>query len=229
MTHQDRKPKQLSLDLTSPPTWGGRRAKSGRKKKGVVPHARRPSHSKSYPVHVTLRLAPHVWSLRSQRGFERFERALRETNRRGLVRVAHFSVQLGHIHMIVESTDRPSLAGGIKGFEVRLARLVNAMMGRRGRLFGDRYHARALRSPREVRNALVYVINNRIHHAPDRAGAGFVDAYSSGPFFDGWSTFVRSRSACTGTGPPVSNPRTWLLETGWRRRGLIAVGEAPAS
>jgi len=224
MTVRDSKPKQLSLDQALPPTWGGARRNAGRKKKGVVPHARRPSHAKSYPVHVTLRLARHVWNLRSQRGFAMVERALRSTNRRGLARIVQFSVQTDHIHLLVESPDRRSLAGGIKGFEVRLARLLNEMMSRKGRAFGDRYYARALRSPREVRNALVYVLNNRAHHAPERTGPGYVDRFSSGPFFDGWSTNVTAESACTGTGPPNARPRTWLLETGWRRRGLVVPG-----
>jgi len=40
-------------------------------------------------------------------------------------------------------------------------------------VWGDRYHRRDLGSPREVRNALVYVNNNHLKHhewdAPDRA------------------------------------------------------------
>ncbi len=175
-------------------------------------------------MHVTLRLARHVWNLRSQRGFATVESALRGTNRKGLVRIVHFSVQIDHVHLLVESTNRTSLMAGIKGFEVRLARTLNAMMHRRGRTYGDRYHARALRSPREVRNALVYVINNRAHHAPDRTGLGYVDRYSSGPFFDGWVEPVTAQSACTGVGPPTTNARTWLLHEGWRRRGRLVPG-----
>src|SRR5262249_52812425 len=149
-----------------------------------VPHGRRPSHGRSYPVHVVLRMAPHVWNLRSQRGFAHVERALRCTNARELVRVVHFSVQHDHIHMIVESRDRKTLSGGIKGFEIRLARWLNRMMDRKGqRAFGDRYYARDLKSPREVRNTLVYVLNNRVHHKPELEGTGYIDAYSSGPFF----------------------------------------------
>jgi len=221
-----RKPRQLELPMKRPPTWGGARRNAGRKPKGKggVPHARRPEHVDRHPVHVTLRLARHVWNLRSQRGFATVERALRGANRRGLVRIVHYSVQHEHIHLLVEANDRRALAAGIKGFEVRLARAVNHLMGRRGRAFGDRYHTRALGSPREVRNALVYVLNNRVHHAPDRTGPGYVDSYSSGPFFRGWNQTIRTASACTGAGPPTHEATVWLLTTGWRRHGLLVPG-----
>jgi len=176
-------------------------------------------------VHVTLRLARHAWNLRSERGFAIVEKALRATNTRRLIRTVHFSVQNDHIHLIVESSDRRRLAGGIKGFEVRLARGLNAMMGCKGRAFGDRYHARPLRSPREVRNALVYVLNNRVHHLPVLAGTEYVDRYSSGPFFTGFTHMPRgARSACKGTGPPTLEASTWLLDVGWKRRGLLRPG-----
>jgi hypothetical protein len=37
-------------------------------------------------------------------------------------------------------------------------------MGRSGKVFHERYHARHLRSPRQVRNVLVYVLNNWRKH-----------------------------------------------------------------
>jgi putative transposase len=228
MRRARRSAKQLDLPLRRPPTWGGARENAGRKKTGVVPHARRPDHVDLLPVHVTLRLARHVVNLRSQRSFAIVEGAIRRANRRGLVRIVQFSVQTDHVHLLVESVDRHMLAAGIKGFEVRLARGLNELMRRSGRAFGDRYHARALRSPREVRNALVYVLNNRVHHAPHRTGEGFVDPYSSGPFFDGWTRACDpSESACAETGPPTLAATKWLLETGWRKRGLIVPGRFP--
>src|SRR5437867_3946747 len=86
---------------------------------------------------------------------------------------------------------------------------------------GDRYHARALRTPREVRNALVYVLQNWRKHVP---GARGVDARSSGRWFEGWRTPVERIPAS----PPVVPPRTWLAAVGWRKLGLLHVDEGPA-
>ena len=44
------------------------------------------------------------------------------------------------------------------GLDVRIARAVNRMLDRHGRVLGDRCHTRALRTPHEVRNVLAYVL-----------------------------------------------------------------------
>jgi hypothetical protein len=51
-------------------------------------------------------------------------------------------------------------------------------------VFADRFHDRELRTPRDVRNALVYVLQNLRKHGIAVAGP---DPYSSGPEFDGWT------------------------------------------
>jgi hypothetical protein len=60
-------------------TWGGRREGAGRKPlpegKRRVSHLARERFEKATPVHVTLRVAPHVWNLRSRRSFRRIIRA----------------------------------------------------------------------------------------------------------------------------------------------------------
>jgi len=102
---------------------------------------------------VTLRLQPYLPSLRQPRFVSlrrRFARASREW-----FRIVHFSVQATHIHLVVEADDKLALARGVQGLAVRLARAVNRLLRRRGRVFAERYHARPLTSPRAVRNAIV--------------------------------------------------------------------------
>jgi len=106
---------------------------------------------------------------------------------------------------------------------VRIARRVNSLLRRRGRFWADRWHGRDLEGPRQVRNALVYVIQNRKKHAR----SAVLDPLSSAASFDGFATPIpRSFS---GIGPPwVVAAKTWLLRSGWRRHGLIGLSEAPA-
>ena len=92
---------------------------------------------------------------------------------------------------------------------------------RTGQLFKERYHARALSSPREVRNAIVYVLQNHLHHRPSR---GLVDPCSSARWFDGWDQPL----PVPDTPPPTAAPRTWLLNIGWLRHGKIHFTEGPA-
>lgn len=51
-----------------------------------------------------------------------------------------------------------ALGRGLKGLLVRLANALNRAWKRRGRLIRDRYHAGLLKTPREVRQVLVYVL-----------------------------------------------------------------------
>jgi len=87
-------------------------------------------------------------------------------------------------------------------------------------------HSRLLRTAREVRNALVYLLTNARKHRQELAQV--LDRFASGPWFDGWRETLRIRGM-DGVRRPVALARTWLLTTGWRRWGLISVYAAPAT
>jgi REP-associated tyrosine transposase len=214
--------RSFQLELR-PPTWGGRRPGAGRKASGRkvgVPHRPRPDHVPRHPAHVTLRACTDLPSLRGDHLFLTLRSCLTRSAPHG-VRILHFSVQTNHVHLIVETDGRRALSRGIQGLVIRLAKGINRALGRRGRVWGSRYHARALRTPREVRNALVYVLQNWRHHGIGRA---VPDPCSSAAWFDGWATNV---APAPGT-LPVASPRTWLAAVGWRRLGLIRIEETPA-
>ena len=104
----------------------------------------------------------------------------------------------------------------------RIAKGLNRILRRRGPLFADRYHARALRTPRELRNALIYVLQNWKKHV---RGAFGLDKRSSAAWFTGWARPV----PMGGEPPPVRPALTWLGAVGWRRLGLLRVEERPAA
>ena len=207
------------------PEWGGARKGAGRKPKGeeaLVPHDTRPALKSCYPVHVTMRLIEGLPSLRADAERAVLERTLHAGSDRFGFRLVHYSIQTNHLHLLVEATDRRALWRGMQGLAVRIARGLNRSWNRKGKVFADRYHAHILCSPSEVRNSLVYVLHNaRRHGIPVRG----VDPYSSGAWFDGWRE----------TGPPLRGSRepvgvearTWLLDVGWRRRGLLGIDESP--
>jgi len=215
---------QLELAM---PRHGGARKGAGRKKRSAetVPHTARPVIDRDHPLHLTIRMARGVWNLRSQRGFRAVKAALDQEKRRGELRVVHYTVQGNHLHLVAEAADRLTLTRRMQGFGVRLARSVNAMMGRRrGRVSAERYHVHVLRSPREVRNAIRYVLLNHVKHGMLVGRAGLmVDPYSSGPWFAHWPSNARRAPWSLVTGPPpLSEAESWLLLTGWRRAGSIA-------
>jgi REP element-mobilizing transposase RayT len=229
-TRKPRKPVQLDLDLT-PRTWGGKRAGAGRKRvegrRSSVPHRQRPVHKDTHPVHVTMRAG--VGGLRGQLVFEPVREVIGRASSESF-RVIHFSVQSDHLHLLVEADDKRDLSRGLRSLAIRLALRINRVLRRRGRVFVDRYHARALTRPRSVRNAFVYILMN---HRKHRASLAWLDRCSSARSFDGWRPDVLLDVARAGPAhsldpPTVVPPLTWLARTGWRRLGLVGVDESPA-
>jgi hypothetical protein len=88
---------------------------------------------------------------------------------RGRFRLVHYSVQGDHAHLIVEATTAHDLACGLKAIAARFARSVNRVFGRKGPVLADRAHVHVLRTPREVRNAIAYVLLNARRHAANQA------------------------------------------------------------
>jgi REP element-mobilizing transposase RayT len=189
-----------------------------------VKHRTRPLHRSELPVHITMRRAKGLPSFRSEVVHRLLQRAVRRTRREGF-RITHYSVQADHVHIIVEAADPTTLTNGMRSFAVRIAMLVNSrIMGRRrGRVWGDRYHRRDLGGPREVRNALVYVLSNHLKHGEKNVSP--VDPCSSGPWFTGWLQRVEPPPEAS----PVEPPSTWVLRDGWHLRGggRLNVGELP--
>ena len=230
--------------------WGGKRKGAGRPPNGSaagVSHLRRPALSHRHPVHVTLRVIAGLPSLRDGRLFRKVRGALAQAQERFGFRLVHFSVQSNHLHLIAEARDRRALSSGLQGLCVRVARAANRVLDRRGRLFADRYHARALKTPRALHFALRYVLLNVRKHAaagsafpaPGSVPPGFVDSRSSAAWFDGFSrpqelAFGAERiraewRARSDLEAPVARGKTWLLRHGSRRYGGFDVDDVPGS
>ncbi|HEX5067035.1 MAG TPA: transposase [Myxococcota bacterium] len=159
------------------------------------------------------------------------ERSFAAACERGRFRLAQFSIQNDHVHLIVEATSARDLACGMKSIGSRLARAVNRVFRLHGAVLADRYHLHVLRTPREVRNALAYVLLNARRHLAKLGRAlpriAQLDPASSARFFSGWNR--RFQPASSLPPPPVAPPQTWLLRVGWRRHGLLDPAEIPGA
>ena len=171
-------------------TWGGKRKGAGRKPahgRAGVPHLERPTLPARFPVHATWRMDAEVWNLRTNRCFRVLERAMYAGAVRFGFRLVHYAVMGNHVHLLVEAPDRRALGRAMKGLGVRIARALNRVMKRTGRVVGDRYHAHVVKTPSEVKRARMYLSTNARHHY----GHVTADRFTSRT--------------------PVVAPRTWLL------------------
>jgi REP element-mobilizing transposase RayT len=204
---------QLTLARTG--GVGGRRKGAGRKptpgKRRNVPHRVRPRlDGKNHPVHVTVR-ARHgvgVPSLRCEIVRALLRGILQERSDEAF-QLVHFSIQHDHLHLLVEAVDAKTLARGMAGLLIRLARRINGLIGRCGAVWAGRYHRHDLCTPTEVAHAIVYVLHNGKKHGLARREEAWLDPFSSADDFDGWVDI----------GVTVATPRsrTWLLRIGYRR------------
>jgi REP element-mobilizing transposase RayT len=170
-----------------------------------------------FPVHVTMKVKGGLPSLRRGSAHALLIASFAAMRGRSDFRLVHYSIQSNHLHLLCEARDHSVLARAIQSLAVRIARRLNALWKRAGKLFADRYHDHVLRTPREVRHALGYVLNNAARHG--LAGAiGRPDPCSSGRWFDGWSA-----RALDPPPRPLSRAKTWLLSVGWARHGPIEV------
>jgi len=235
---------QQGLPLKDPnKPRGGRRPGAGRPPKGTrssEPHKRRAGHDRRHPVHVTLRVVDGLGSLRKRDVYAAVREATIVVLPREDFRIVHLSIQRHHIHLIVEASGKRVLSRGLQAFQISAAKHINRAIGarsgtrRRGQVFADRYNARPLTSPRQVRNTIRYVLNNWRHHEEDRAklaSSWKLDPFSNAVDFPGWKE--RADSPVLYQPPPTYQglvtwlPRTWLLRVAWEKHPAISVYDVP--
>jgi REP element-mobilizing transposase RayT len=208
---------------------GGRRPGAGRKPgpNPRVRHGSREEFAGRFPCHVTLKAVAGLPSLRRLAVVREVMRSFAVGAERRAFRLLEFSIQNDHLHAIVEAEGRDALGRGMKSLAARFARAVNRALRRTGPVLRERYHLHVLRTAREMRNALSYVLMNARRHLA-KLGRALpravrIDPASSGAWFQGWRPGI-SRPETSGPSP-VARARTWLARIGWRQYGLLDPAE----
>ncbi len=222
---------------------GGKRPNAGRPRKGPRSserHKRREILTGREPILVTVRIDEAVGNLRRGNIYHALRYTLLATSLRDDFRVVHFSIQRTHLHLIVEAASKEALSKRMQGLLISAARNINGAVTvergtrRRGRVVSDRYHASVLSTPRQVRNAISYVLNNWRKHQEDEgklSSTWLIDPFSSGSNFGGWKE-LEDKPFLFATRETYKTlmtcfPRTWLLRVGWERWGSIGAREIP--
>jgi REP element-mobilizing transposase RayT len=222
---------------------GGKRRGAGRKPKGARAgerHEARPVFKSYHPLHVVMRIAPAVESLRRRKLYKAMRDATVTAALRERFRIVHISLQRTHVHMLVEAENKAALGRGMQGFQISAARHINTALGdgarrRRGKVFADRYHVEVITSPTRARRAIAYVLLNWRKHGEDRSGLAstwLVDPFSTGILFPDWVE-LQDKAWMWPIRPTydplvVRRPKTWLLAEGWKLGGgAISAREVP--
>ena len=227
-------------------TCGGKRKGAGRKPKhgrAGSSHKKRDEVDDSDVLHVVLRTVADVGNLRRREVYKAVRAASSiaagTAERRKRFRINHLSIQHNHIHMLVEAESAEALAIGMHGFQISVARHINTALRaggrrRRGSVFADRYYVVVIRSPRQARNVLAYVLGNWRKHREDRSGLArswLVDPFSSAVSFPDWKELEGKPPWTIRPGYEplvVTAPRSWLQCIGLKRHSAISVYEVPS-
>jgi putative transposase len=208
---------------------GGARPGAGRKRLerySYVPHRTRAAHASRHPMHVTARAVRGLPSFRQQRIASLVLLQMRRLNDEAF-QIVHFSVQSNHLHLIVEADDRETVIRKMSGFMISFAKRLNLRIGRRGKVWRERYYRRDVTRTREMHNVLAYVFGNAKKHGIIARDALEIDYLSSAYAFDGWDLPVVKPPENMRFEPP--KPTTELLRTQWRMHGLLRVVGSPRS
>jgi len=161
------KTKQLSLNIYKG-THGGRRPKAGRKRihsRGVA-HEKREKVRLYTPLHINFK---YKLTVKNKEGLKALHKAIKNARSHGL-RIIHFSLQHNHVHLIVVAATNSILTKGMRSLTITMSKIIG-----QGRIQVQRYHLHVLKSRREAKNAIHYVLFNEKKHT----GKMKIDSYST--------------------------------------------------
>ena len=210
-----------------------------------VSHTRRPDVDPKHPMLITMKLKRGLPTLRSRAEFDVIRDVFRAAKKHEGFRTWHLSVQGDHVHLLCESDDRASVSRVMQGIMISLARRLNRLWNRTGKVFLDRYHRVDKRSPREVRNAIRYVLMNARKHRPRETRydvcvtnakgeviqrtTTVLDPFSTAHQVKAWlEPFVYDPIVAES---PIVKPKSWLARDGWHQRGggLLSIHSSPSA
>ena len=130
-----------------------RRSRSGR-----ILHGSRP-FSAGRPMHLTTHVVDGAPSLRQPEVRRHFEELIEGARRRG-VQTVSFSLLDTHIHWVILAESREARQDGTRYVFGQLARRLNRMWGRRGKLLTERYWSVCCKTAKQAFHAVAYVLRN---------------------------------------------------------------------
>jgi REP element-mobilizing transposase RayT len=108
-----------------------------------------------------LRVHRDVGQLRRRDAYRALRGAVATCLGRAGFRIVHVSIQSNHIHLLIEADHKRELSNGVRAFMISATRRLNALRGRSGTVFPQRYHAVAITSPKQARAA--FASHHRSH------------------------------------------------------------------
>jgi REP element-mobilizing transposase RayT len=170
MKRKIRKHTQLSLTNSK---GAGRKAIHD---KGIR-HTKREMIKKDTVLHLTLKIEKNKANLKNKSILKALQHSIKKARSLGL-KVIHYTLEYDHVHLLIEASDKISLGKGMQSLGISFSKGINKIKKQTGKVFKTRYHFRKLNSPREIKNALNYILGNGIKH---RETLSVINSFNSLP------------------------------------------------
>lgn len=185
--------------------WGGLRVNAGRRRihsKGVG-HVIREKVSHREPLHINFKYRIPV---RNKDTLKLLKRSIQNARKHGL-NVIQYSFQHNHVHLILEAKSNAILAKGMRSLTITFAKGL-----KKGRVQLERYHLHVLKTAREVKHALQYVLFNQQKHESGIYSA--IDDYSSVLFLENGLELVRKFAKQKSMTIKIQKGEPWIPDPG---------------
>jgi len=154
--------KKKALTLFNPKGAGRPKGRS----KHYIPHIKREALPAKTPVHITIKINKEYKGLRNKTFLSITKLAIKKARLKGL-RVIYFTIQFDHLHLFIEPKNMRELSNGIRSLVCAMAERMrrHLKLDKLKSFVKDRYHLHILKTPREVKNAIKYILGNTIKHS----------------------------------------------------------------
>ena len=139
-------------------TRGGRRPGSGRKRihSPGVSHRKRETLTKRTPQHINFNFNCRI---QNKQCLKLLKRSIEKAQKLGL-KIIHFSLQSNHVHLITEAENNQVLTQGMRALTITFSKGL-----KKGRVQLERYHLHVLKTLKEAKHAIHYVLFNEQKHS----------------------------------------------------------------
>ncbi|NNF90710.1 MAG: hypothetical protein HKM96_04955 [Boseongicola sp.] len=151
-----------------------------------TPHAKRVAVDDNGLSLTTVKIRAGLPNLRRRKSHLTIEECFRKARSRFGCRLVGFSIMSNHLHLLVHAPDAAALSRWMMGINIRVAKALNKIWGRKGKVFLDRFHSTFAKHWSNVRRLVNYALNNARKHGL-AIPKGEVDKFSSAAWYPHWT------------------------------------------
>lgn len=140
-----------------------------------IRHIARDEIKRSTPLHLTIKINREKAGLKNKSVLKTLHDSIKKARLIGL-RIIHYTLEYDHVHLLVEADNNEILGRGMQSFGISFSKGINKIKKLKGQVFKTRYHFRKLKTPKEIKNAINYILGNALKH---KKACSIVNPYNS--------------------------------------------------